>query len=143
MYLREHRKLPTVFMLRQGSALRSFRDGRSSFYLGLKGFRSRNGGRTRFSALSLQGRFSIGLCQAISPSLNPPRDWLVGAPVNFFPIGGRLSLLCRLNECSWRHIAIQILYVRSSVVRPFVRASVKVSVNLFQIAPVRTGLLQL
>ena len=25
------------------------------------------------------------------------------------------SFLCRLNECSWRHIAIQILYVRSSV----------------------------
>ena len=30
------------------------------------------------------------------------------------------SFLCRLNECSWRHIAIQILYVRSSV-RPSVR----------------------
>ena len=28
-------------------------------------------------------------------------------------------------------------------VRPFVRPSVKVSVNLFQIAPVRTGSLQL
>ena len=25
------------------------------------------------------------------------------------------SFLCRLNECSWRHIAIQILYVRASV----------------------------
>ena len=102
--------------------------------------------------------------------------------------------LCRLNECSWRHIAIQILYVR-----PFVRASVRplkfrltffklllfeqvrfnynqtwiigalwepshydalgghmtrskvicgqivivISVNLFQIVPVRTGSLQL
>ena len=45
--------------------------------------------------------------------------------------------LCRLNECSWRHIAIQILYV------PSVRPSVKVSVNLLQIAPVRTGSLQL
>ena len=51
-------------------------------------------------------------------------------------------LLCRLNECSWRHIAIQILYVRASV-RPSVHPSVKVSVNLFQIAPVRTGSLQL
>ena len=112
---------------------------------------------------------------------------------------------CRLNECSWRHIAIQILYVRACVrpsvrasVRPLqfrltffklllfeqvrfnynqtwiigaqwepshydalrghmtrskviwgkivivtVRPSVKVSVNLFQIAPVRTGSLQL
>ena len=46
--------------------------------------------------------------------------------------------LCRLNECSWGHIAIQILYVRASV-----RSSVKVLVNLFQIAPVRTGSLQL
>ena len=98
--------------------------------------------------------------------------------------------LCRLNECSWRHIAIQILYVRSSV-RPLkfrltffklllfeqVRFNynqtwiigalwepshydalgghmtrskviwgqivVVISVNLFQIAPVRTGSLQL
>ena len=32
----------------------------------------------------------------------------------------QFSFLCRLNECSWRHIAIQILYVRSSV-----RASVR------------------
>ena len=31
-----------------------------------------------------------------------------------------IPFLCRLNECSWRHIAIQILYVRASV-RPFVR----------------------
>ena len=108
-----------------------------------------------------------------------------------------LSFLCRLNECSWRHIVIQILYVRSSVrpsVRPLkflitffklllfeqvrfnynqtwmigalwepshygalgghmtrskviwgqiVRPSVKVSVNLCQIAPVRAGSLQL
>ena len=26
-----------------------------------------------------------------------------------------IHLLCRLNECSWRHIAIQILYVRPCV----------------------------
>ena len=107
--------------------------------------------------------------------------------------GKIISFLCRLNECSWRHIAIQILYVRASV-RPLkfrltffklllfeqvrfnynqtwiigalwepshydalgghmtrskviwgqiIRSSVKVLVNLFQIAPVRTGSLQL
>ena len=50
------------------------------------------------------------------------------------------KFLCRLNECSWRHIAIQILYMS---VRPSVRPSVKVLVNLFLIAPVRTGSLQL
>ena len=56
-------------------------------------------------------------------------------PVNENPLKREyIYFLCRLNECSWRHIAIQILYVRPSV---------KVSVNLFQIAPVRTGSLQL
>ena len=108
------------------------------------------------------------------------------------------TFLCRLNECSWRHIAIQILPCVRSSVRPLkfrltffklllfeqvrfnynqtwiigalwepshydalgghmtrskviwgqivcssVRPSVKVSVNLFQIAPVRTGSLKL
>ena len=91
MYKRA-KEVADSLVLRQGSALRSFRDGRSSFYLGLKGFRSRSGGRTRFFTLSIQGRFSIGLCQAISPFLNPLCDWLVGAPVNIVPIGGRLSL---------------------------------------------------
>ena len=32
----------------------------------------------------------------------------------------QFRFLCRLNECSWRHIAIQILYARACV-RPFVR----------------------
>ena len=46
----------------------------------------------------------------------------------------RLMFLCRLSEYSWGHIASLFLYVHASV-----HMSVKVSVNLFEIAPVQTG----
>ena len=48
-----------------------------------------------------------------------PKFWYVVADTILYKTYD-IHFLCRLNECSWRHIAIQILYVRSSV-----RASVR------------------
>ena len=113
-----------------------------------------------------------------------PWRWVIFKALQF-----ACQFLCRLNECSWRHIAIQILYVRSFRPLKFrltffklllfeqVRFNynqtwiigalwepshydalgghmtrskviwgqvvIVISVNLFQIAPVRTGSLQL
>ena len=49
-------------------------------------------------------------------SFFPSSTFLLLIPLRFSPNFLFLHwFLCRLNECSWRHIAIQILYVRSSV----------------------------
>ena len=87
------------FKLRQGSASRSFRGGRSSFYSGQRGFRSRGGGRTRFPLSRSRGGFDRPM-SGDQPPLNPPGDWSVGAPVHIVPVGGRL----RLFVAQWQEI---------------------------------------
>ena len=108
--------------LRQGSASRSFRGGRSSFYLGQRGVSFPRWWTNPLSTLSIQGRFSISLCRAISPPLNPPGDWLVGTPVHIVPVGGRLCLFV----AQWQEIT------RDHFILSVVRQGFKISVkNIF------------
>ena len=75
------------------SDLRSFRGGRSSFYSGRRGFRSRIGGRSRFPLSRYRGAFDPPMpVDPPPPPLNPPGNWSVGVRVNIVPVGGRLSL---------------------------------------------------
>ena len=81
--------------------LRSFRGGRSSFYSGQRGFRSRSGGRSRFPLSRYRGGFrSATARRSAPPPLNPPGDWSVGVPVNIVPVGGCLSLFV----AQWQNI---------------------------------------
>ena len=97
------------FKLRQGSASRSFRGGRSSFYSGQRGFRSRGGGRTRFSLSRSRGGFRSAYVRRSAP-LNPPGDWLVGAPVHIVPVGGRLRLfVAQWQEITRNHFIISVV----------------------------------
>ena len=55
------------FKLRQGSASRSFRGGRSSFYSGQRGIHSRGGGRTRFPLSRSRGGFRSAYVRRSAP----------------------------------------------------------------------------
>ena len=82
------------------SDLRSFRDGRSSFYSGRRGFRSRIVGRSRFPLSRYKGGFRSANAHRSALPLNPPGDWSVGVRVNIVPVGGRLSLFV----AQWQNI---------------------------------------
>ena len=89
------------FKTRQKSDLRSFRGGRSSFYLGQRGFRFSSGGRSRFPLSRYRGGFRSANVRRSAPlPLNTPGDWSVGVPVNIVPVGGRLSLFV----AQWQNI---------------------------------------
>ena len=102
--------------------MRSFRGGRSSFYSGRRGFRSRIGGRSRFPLSRYRGGFRSANARRSAPPpppLNPPGDWSVGVRVNIVPVGGRLSLFV----AQWQNITRDHFIV--SVVRQGFQISVQ------------------